>query len=108
MIKTELYFGRSITGDGDNNDRTIPVTALEVRRFLENVVSPRFPGFTVLHGQGYWEGKSEDMFVVVIIHKDDSFDDIDNSGIDDIVNYYKDTYYQTSVIRVHSIVYAKF
>lgn len=34
--------------------------------FLRNSVTPVFPGFTVLVGSGYWQGKREDCAVVRI------------------------------------------
>ena len=89
MTKAELYFGCDI----DRLNRR--VTGREIADFLSDVVSPRFPGFTVLHGQGYWEGKPENSFVVVIISGGYSGDL--QKRIKEIIDYYKKTYYQDSV-----------
>ena len=48
MGVTELYFGRNIPGGGEVSDA-------DWRRFLDDVVTPRFPeGFTVLDGEGQY------------------------------------------------------
>lgn len=50
--RTELYFGRSKPGGG-------MVTDAEWERFLNDVVTPRFPeGFTILKGMGQYREKS--------------------------------------------------
>ena len=48
MAVTELYFGRNISGGGEVSDA-------DWRRFLDEVVTPRFSkGFTVLDGEGQY------------------------------------------------------
>ena len=110
MIKTELYFGRNIdlskltAADRIQRDRSY-VQKYEIDEFLSDIVSPRFPGFTVFHGQGYWQGKPEDSFVVVILGDDTEHT---HDSINDIINYYKRTYYQDSVGHVNYDVNAEF
>lgn len=46
-IVTTLYLGRSIPGGGKVSDAALD-------GFLREVVAPRFPGFTLLDGAGWW------------------------------------------------------
>jgi len=108
MVKTELYFGRKTNSsirDACGCCWVDEVSDGLISEFLSDLVSPRFPGFTVLHGQGYWQGKPENCFVVVILHEDKP---TDNNMLNDIIGYYKKTYYQDTVLRVDSEVNANF
>ncbi|MFM0285790.1 DUF3574 domain-containing protein [Paraburkholderia megapolitana] len=66
-ISAELLFGRNVKGRR-------PVTDKEVRQFLADVVTPRFPdGFTTWRTQGQWLDKDknhvtkEESFVIQIV-----------------------------------------
>jgi|SRR5579883_2431068 len=54
-----LHFGRSRLND-------IPILKHEVRSFLEEVANPRLKGYTILHGQGSWNGKFEDTTLLTV------------------------------------------
>ncbi|KKK52623.1 hypothetical protein LCGC14_3103020 [marine sediment metagenome] len=60
--QTELYLGCHIDGP------PFAVTLEPFRRFLSSEVTPRFSGFTVTEGLGYWEGKQEMVRILTIIH----------------------------------------
>jgi len=102
MIKTELYFGRNITYTDKSVER---ITGEQIDKFLSDIVSPLFPGFTVLRGVGYWQGEPEDCFVVVIIHESTN---ADYEALLEIIRYYKRTFYQESVLRVDSNIGIKY
>lgn len=59
--QTVFYFGADRGIDGE-------VSFLEFHRFIGRTVSPVFPGFTLTKGEGYWEGKSEVVRILTIVH----------------------------------------
>jgi len=65
QTKTTLYLGRNIdstaTGQGFVSDR-------ELAEFLKVVVTPEFPGFTVQHAQGYWQGEPEPVAIITVLY----------------------------------------
>jgi len=67
MLRTELFFGRSVAGRR-------PVTDREWAQFLTHELTPRFPGLTVLDGRGAWRHDGHEVReaskVVVIVLPD--------------------------------------
>lgn len=52
MRSAQLFLGRK--------DPTAPVTEVQVRRFIDQEITPRFPdGVTVLDGGGQWRGPDD-------------------------------------------------
>ena len=94
-IVERLYFGRNI---GD----TAQVTDAAWQRFLDEVVSPRFDGFTVLRTEGQWTDPKghvirEAGFVLEkVLSKDE------NRAIEEIIAEYKRRFAQQAVLRVRS------
>lgn len=61
-VSDRLFCGRSIPGGGE-------VTDADVERFLDEVVTPRFPeGFTSWTAVGNWRGEEEKTLVVEFLH----------------------------------------
>lgn len=60
-VSDRLFCGRSIPGGGE-------VTDDEVRQFLDEFVTPRFPGFTSWTAIGSWQGEEEKTLVLEFIH----------------------------------------
>ncbi|MEH2204106.1 MAG: DUF3574 domain-containing protein [Nostoc sp.] len=96
FIKTDLYFGRDIPGDGEvsNND---------FQTFLNNVITPRFPdGLTVFDANGQYldstgtiiKEKSKD---VTLFFTDTSKN---QASIYDVVSKYTQEFNQESVLQV--------
>jgi len=75
------------------------------RRFLAEVVTPRFPdGLTVLRGEGQWLGAngavvSEASFVVEVNHPPSAQVD---AALDEIAAEYKRRFRQEAVMRVRT------
>lgn len=88
-----LYFGTS-KPDGS------VVTAAEWQQFVHDVIVPRFPGFTVLEGEGEWKGRAEATHIVVIVHPAE-----DQQKIREIIDAYKKQFQQESVLRVREDVW---
>lgn len=97
--RTELYFGMS-RADGPN------VTEEEFRRFLAQVVTPRFPdGLTVLSGDGQYRGSSgaivrEPSKVLILFYP---FTLARNRAVDRIRERYKADFAQEAVLRVDDV-----
>ena len=91
-----LYFGRIIPTGGE-------VTDVALAQFLAEVVTPRFPdGFTVIHGEGQWRGKSgeivrERCFILDLNHPNDSASD---RRVEEIALEYKRRFAQEAVFHV--------
>ena len=97
FARTNLFFGRA-KPDGSK------VTDEEFRRFLDEVITPRFPdGLTALSGTGQFRGASgtvtrEDSVLLILLYP---ADDTDNSlRIEEIRKAYRQTFRQESVLRV--------
>ena len=94
MSVTELYFGRNIPGGGE-------VADADWRRFLDDVVTPRFPeGFTVLDGVGQYRMADgiiirERSKVLVVIAKGGDA----GLRLAEVVAEYKRRFRQESVMR---------
>ena len=93
--KTEFYLGCHIDGP------PFAVTVEPFCRFLSCSVTPRFSGFTVADGQGYWQGKPEPVRVLTIIHDGTTQEQED---LEDIAAEYKDRFSQGCVLVVDSDV----
>ena len=97
-LRTELYFGRSLP-DGS------VVTDEEWTKFLNDVVTPRFPdGFTVLDGFGQYRDKSgrivkEPSKVIVFLYSRKT-QKAGSTKIDEIRAAYVKLFNQESVLRV--------
>jgi hypothetical protein len=89
-----LYFGTEIPGGGTVNDA-------DWQKFLEEVVTPRFPdGFTTWEATGQWRDKlgvieHERTHIVQIVGPSEQ-------KIREIIDTYKQRFRQEAVLRVHS------
>ena len=108
MTKSELFMGRNISGDKISVKKDYRITDGQIQQFLSDVVSPRFPGFTMLSGQGYWKGESEDCVVLVILHEWLDEGHADKFSIEAIIDEYKQKFHQESVLWVRSNVKSTF
>lgn len=103
MTRTELFFGLS-------NARG-PITDEQFKRFVDTEVSPKFPeGFTILGGEGAWQGASgqsqrEGARVIVRVHKGTVSDE---ATISDVMETYKRQFQQDAVMRSDEIVCTRF
>lgn len=100
MIKSELYFGRTITWEDGTEDQ---VTHMNWIGFLKEVVDRFYDGYTYFDAFGSWKGTREESFVLVVLHEN-SYDDA--VKIDKIIDEYKTLYNQESVLLVKSEVIA--
>lgn len=92
QIKTELYLGRAIAGRPDVSDEAFA-------EFLRLYVGLR--GYTVLQGQGMWEGKPEPVSILVVIHNGTTQEFFQ---LDAIASAYRRQFAQESVLRVDTVV----
>lgn len=96
--RTELYFGR------DKNDGT-QVTDEEWSKFLDEVVTPKFPdGLTVLDGKGQYRLENgtivkENSKVLILLYTSKTRL-VNSRKIDQIRNEYKKIFRQESVMRI--------
>ena len=91
MAKVELYLGAA-------------GSAAAWRRFLAEVVTPRFPdGLTVLEGRGQWRGPHglarEPTRILVVFYRPDATSE---ARIEAIRALYKQRFHQRSVLRADS------
>ena len=96
--RTELYFG-------SQRPKGAPVTEGQFDRFVDKVVTPRFPdGLTQLTGEGQFNGSTgpieEKSFVVILFYPVD--DKQADREIEEIREAYKDRFQQESVLRADS------
>lgn len=68
QVLATMYFGANIPDPVSFH----VVTDTEFQRFIEDSITPRFPGFTIGDMTGYWKGKPERVRVVTILGEDDS------------------------------------
>lgn len=83
--RAELYFGR-------NRDGKPYVTHARWEAFLDEVVTPVFPGFTVIEGLGYWQGAPERSRVMVLLHAPG-----DDAKVDAVADAYRVRFGQDAV-----------
>lgn len=90
-ISDRLFCGRAIPGGGEVSDA-------DVRRFVDEVVEPRFPeGFTMWTAVGSWEGKEEKTLVLEFLHPyGRRFDD----QVRAVADEYRRRFHQEAVMRV--------
>lgn len=104
FTKVELYFGLS-KPDGTT------VSVMEWQRFVDREITPRFrEGFLVLMGYGQYQTQSgqlvrENSRLVVLLYQTTPEKE---KAIDAIVQTYKRTFQQESVLRTTSLVKATF
>ena len=89
-VSDRLFCGRSIPDGGE-------VTDADVDRFLDEVVTPRFPGFTSWTATGNWKGDEEKTLVLEFIHPyGREFDE----KVREIAEEYRKRFRQEAVMRV--------
>ena len=64
--------------------------------FWNDVVTPRFPGFTVLDGVGFWRGRQMQSKVLVVVH---GLTGADDEKIEFIRTDFKRRFHHESVLR---------
>ncbi|MBW4638496.1 MAG: DUF3574 domain-containing protein [Gloeocapsa sp. UFS-A4-WI-NPMV-4B04] len=98
LIQDELYFGRNRPGG--------EVSEEQFQKFLQTVVTPRFPdGLTVVNANGQFRVSSgqiirEKTKLVILIYPN-SYQK--NRAVQEIIDKYKAQFQQGSVLRVTSI-----
>ncbi len=104
MVRDVVYFGRNRPGGGTVSDA-------EWRRFLDEVVTPRFPyGLTVVDATGQWGGQGgvveqERSEIVTVFHAGDM---ASRQAIADVAGEYKRRFRQEAVLRERSATCARF
>jgi hypothetical protein len=98
FIRTELYFGRNISGGGE-------VSRKDFNKFLEEFITPRFPdGLTVLNARGQFLNSNGDVererTIVLILLYPVSARNEKGKKIEEIREEYKTRFQQQSVLRV--------
>jgi hypothetical protein len=88
MIKTTMYFGRTIPGGSTD------ITYSDFMGFREVVIDKCFDGYTVFEAYGMWKGAIESVYVVEIIHEKAHEN---ASKIIAIADEYKSLFYQEDV-----------
>ena len=90
-VSDRLYCGLSIPGGGE-------VTDADVEKFVDEVVTPRFPeGFTMWTAMGSWKGEEEKTLVLEFLHPyGRRFDD----NVREIADEYRRRFRQEAVMRV--------
>jgi len=80
--------------DLNNEFRKESLTNEEFDFFVNDVIVPRFLGFTILEVKGYWKGKAEDTFVLEVLD-DGAASDV---KIQQIADAYVSRYHQEAVM----------
>lgn len=89
-VSDRLFCGRSIPGGGEVSDA-------DIAKFLDEVVTPRFPGFTSWTAIGSWQGEEEKTLVLEFIHpRGPAFD----GKVREIAEEYRRRFRQQAVLRV--------
>lgn len=69
QVMATVYFGSLCA----NMDPAFPeISDVSFQRFIDESITPRFPGFTITKAQGYWKGKPEMVRVFTIVADDDT------------------------------------
>jgi hypothetical protein len=95
LVRDVVYFGRNRPDGGI-------VTDAEWQRFLDEVVTPRFPtGLTVLSASGQWRGEKgtverEQAQVLTLLH---SGDETARRAVAEVAGEYKRRFAQEAVLR---------
>jgi hypothetical protein len=104
MVRDVVYFSRNRPGGGT-------VVDADWQRFLDEVVTPRFPyGLTVVDATGQWRGQSgvveqERSEIVTVFHAGDA---ASRQAIADVAAEYKRRFQQEAVLRERSATCARF
>jgi hypothetical protein len=104
MVRDVVFFGRNRPGGGTVSDT-------DWQRFLDEVVTPRFPyGLTVVDATGQWRGQSgvveqERSEIVTVFHAGDA---ASRQAIADVAAEYKRRFQQEAVLRERSATCARF
>ena len=104
MVRDVVYFGRNRPGGGTVSDA-------DWRRFLDEVVTPRFPyGLTVVDATGRWRGQTgvveqERSEIVTVFHAGDP---ASRRAIAEVAGEYKRRFQQEAVLRERSSTCARF
>ncbi len=78
QVRADIYFGGNIPEASQFIEREIDgvpymqdqITDTMFGRFLEEYVTPNYPGFTVTTSQGYWKGKPETVRILTLLAPD--------------------------------------
>lgn len=105
MIKTELYFGRTIQLM-DNEKAHVSDEAWEI--FKRNFVDDKFNAYTELDGVGAWCGSQEKTKILIFIWEDNSAKKVYNEYLDQMRVDYCREFDQESVMRVDHKVEVSF
>jgi hypothetical protein len=103
-LRTELYFGMSKPKGGE-------VSEVEWKRFLDSVITPRFPdGLSVFDTRGQWRGADGEIVqertkMVMLIHP---VGEMINVAIEEIRSAYRQMFEQESVMRITEYVRVRF
>jgi hypothetical protein len=81
-----LYFGTARPGG--------VVSDAEWRAFVEEIITPRFPGFTEWNAEGHWKREHESTHVVQIVHPPRGEN---NRLIEEIIAAYRTRFQQEAV-----------
>jgi hypothetical protein len=87
-----LFFGTGRAGGA-------PVSDEEWRVFVDEVISPRFPGFTDWMAEGHWKTERERTHIVQILHKRRGGEE---RKVAEIIAEYKRRFRQESVLWVRT------
>jgi hypothetical protein len=93
-----LFFGTSRVN-------AAAVSEAEWHAFVEEVITPRFPGFTAWEAEGHWKGDVERTHVVQIIHGHRIGEE---RRVAEIIAEYKRRFQQESVLWVRGEALATF
>ena len=95
--QTTIYFGANI---GTNN---LTVSDSSFAHFIRLNVEKRLPSFTLTTGQGYWNGESETVRILTVLHSGEAC-----ALAVDIAQIYAARYSQESVLIVTSDIRSAF
>ena len=104
LVRDVVYFGRNRPDGGVVSDA-------EWQRFLDEVVTPRFPaGLTVVEATGQWKGRSgvveqERSEIVTVFHSGDT---AARSAVAEVAVEYKRRFRQEAVLRERAATCARF
>lgn len=91
-----LFFGTA------KPDKSV-VTVAEWDAFVAEVITPKFPGFTILDSTGYWKGERESGKVVIFVDGGGR-----EAGIQFVMDEYKRRFQQEAVLLVRQPVWVRF
>ena len=83
-VQFQLFLGRNIPDSGT-------VTKAMMQAFIREQVCPRFDGFTVTEGVGFWKGEQEQVTILTFITDD-------AASVAEIAEAFKTAFRQESVL----------